>query len=407
MSRRYRWIVLAAGTLAQSSIAAVVVGVPALAPALRSHYGLTLGETGVVLGAVGIGMLPTLLPWGLLADRIGERAVIVVGLTGAGAALAGVSATQTYGAAVAFLILAGALGSSVNAASGRAVMSWFGEEERGLALGIRQTAVPIGGAISAAALPWLASSGDTRPAFLALAAGCLAGAAVAGTLMRDAPRRHLPRTADPRGPLRDARMWRLGGGSALYLVAQIAITGYVVLFLHEHRGLSTHAAAAVLAAINVLAIGTRVGAGRWSDRLGLRVRPIRWIGGALVLAMLLAAGLVDAPLAALVPALMLAGVLSLTWNGLSFTAAAETAGLERSGAALGFQQTLLAVLGAGVPPAFAALVGATSWRTAFALAAAGPLLGLLALRAVPEPRGPMRRRDARTPGRSALPPVAR
>lgn len=385
MSGRYRWIVLAAGTLAQSSFAAVSVGIPALAPALRSHYGLTLGETGVVLGAVGIGMLPTLLPWGLLTDRIGERAVIVVGLAGSAGALAGVSATHTYGAAVGFLVLAGALGSSVNAASGRAVMGWFAEAERGLALGIRQTAIPIGGAISAAALPWLASSGDTGPAFLALAAGCVAGAAVAGAFMRDAPRHGLRRPTALPSPLRDATMWRLASGSSLYLVSQIAITGYLVLFLHEHRGLSAHAAAAVLAGTNVLAIGARIGAGRLSDRLGARVRPVRWIGAVLTLAMLLVAGAVDAPLAVLVPALLLAGVLGLSWNGLSFTAAAETAGLERSGAALGFQQTLLAVLGAGVPPAFAALVGATSWRTAFALAAAGPLLGLLALRRVPEP----------------------
>jgi len=407
MSSRYRWVVLGAGTLAQSSFAAVSVGIPALAPALRSHYGLTLGETGVMLGAVGIGMLPTLLPWGLLADRIGERAVIVVGLAGSAAALAGVSATHTYGSAAGLLVLAGAFGASVNAASGRAVMGWFGAEERGLALGIRQTAIPIGGAISAGALPWLASSGDTRPAFLALGSGCLAGMFVAAALMRDAPRDSLPRTTDPRAPLRDATMWRLSGGSALYLVSQIAVTGYVVLFLHEHRGLSPHAAAAVLAGTNVLGIGARIGAGRWSDRLGARVRPIRWVGATLALAMLVVAGLVDAPLTVLVPALLLAGVLGLSWNGLSFTAAAETAGLERSGAALGFQQTLLAVLGAGVPPAFAVLVDATNWRTAFALAAAGPLLGLLVLRRVPEPEGVTRRRAARTPGTSAIPPAAR
>jgi hypothetical protein len=46
-------VILAAGTLAQASFTTVSVGLPALAPALRSHYGLTLGETGVVLGAVG------------------------------------------------------------------------------------------------------------------------------------------------------------------------------------------------------------------------------------------------------------------------------------------------------------------------------------------------------------------
>ena len=44
-STRYRWVILAAGTLAQASFSALSVGLPALAPALRSHYDLTLGET--------------------------------------------------------------------------------------------------------------------------------------------------------------------------------------------------------------------------------------------------------------------------------------------------------------------------------------------------------------------------
>src|SRR5205807_6402700 len=52
---RYRWVVLAAGTLAQASFSASSVGLPALGPALKSHYGLTLGETGVVRGAIGSG----------------------------------------------------------------------------------------------------------------------------------------------------------------------------------------------------------------------------------------------------------------------------------------------------------------------------------------------------------------
>jgi sugar phosphate permease len=406
MAGRYRWVVLAAGTLAQASFSALSVGLPALAPVLQAHYQLSLGQTGLALGAVGIGMLPTLLPWGVLADRTGERAVIATGLAGAAAALAAAAVTRTAAALVALLALAGALGASVNAASGRAVMSWFGEDERGLALGIRQTAIPIGGAGAAASLPWLASAGGTRLAFFALAAASLAGSAFAAALVRDSPAR--PAAAAPSDPaplLRDARMWLLGGGSALYLTAQIAITGFAVLFLHQHRGLSTHAAAGVLAGINLLGIAARVGSGRWSDRIRARVRPLREIGLALAAATGLTAALVDASLAALIPVLVAAGVFGLAWNGLSFTAAAETAGTARSGAALGFQQTLLGICVAGVPPAFAAIVAASSWRAAFAAAAAGPLLGALALMRVPEPT--TRRRAARTPGTSAIPPAAR
>ena len=177
-------MILAAGTLAQASFSMTSVALPALAPALRAEYRLSLRETGVVLAGVGIGMLVTLLPWGILADRLDERWVIATGLTGAAAALAGAALTTTYAAVTLVLVLAGALGASVNAASGRAVMAWFPAGELGLALGIRQTAIPIGGAAGAATLPVLASTGGTRLAFFCLGGSCLAGAALAAALIR-------------------------------------------------------------------------------------------------------------------------------------------------------------------------------------------------------------------------------
>src|SRR3954470_12080620 len=122
---RYRWVILGAGTLAQASFSALSVGLPALAPALRSQYALSLGETGVVLGAVGIGMLFTLLPWGLLADHWSEQAVIALGLALAALSLVAAAWTTSYGAIFVTLLLAGAFGASVNAASSRAVMGWF------------------------------------------------------------------------------------------------------------------------------------------------------------------------------------------------------------------------------------------------------------------------------------------
>src|SRR5947209_2118248 len=130
---RYRWVILAAGTLAQASFSTASVGLPALAPEIRAHYRLSLSETGVVLAAIGIGMLFTLLPWGLVADRFDERWVIAAGLVGAGAALAGAAVSGGLRSPVAALIAAGALGASVNAASGPAIMAWVPSTEPGLA----------------------------------------------------------------------------------------------------------------------------------------------------------------------------------------------------------------------------------------------------------------------------------
>jgi sugar phosphate permease len=209
--------------------------------------------------------------------------------------------------------------------------------------------------------------------------------------------------ANVRGPMRDRRMWILGLGAGFYLTAQIGITGFLVLFLHEHRGVSSHAAALLLAAINVLSIGARIASGRWSDRVHTRLRPIRQIGIALTAMTAVVALTTDAPLGVLIPALIVAGCLSMSWNGLAIAAAAETASGGRVGAAIGLQQTLLGVLVAGVPPAFAAVAG-SSWRLAFALAAVGPAIGALALTRVPEP---IRATAVRTRETSVMPPAAR
>jgi sugar phosphate permease len=400
---RYRWVVLGAGTLAQASFSASSVGLPALAPALKSHYALTLSETGIVLAGIGMGMLFTLLPWGLVADRVDERWVIATGLTGAAALLAGASTTHSFGAVTATLVGVGALGASVNAASGRAIMSWFPASELGLALGIRQTAIPIGAAIGAGLLPILASAGGTRLAFLFLGAASLTGAGIAAAFIRSGSPDE-PELGDVSGPVRDPRMWLLGTGTGLYLVAQIGIISFVVLFLHEHRGVSTHLAALVLVGIYVLAVAARIGSGTTSDRLGNRLLPLRAIGIALAISTAGVAAATDAPLALLIPLFVVAGTLSMAWNGLAYAAAAEAAGSARTGAALGFQQTLLGVVVAGAPPVVAA-VATHSWRAAFFLVAAGPAAGVLILQRLREPA--RRARPARTRGTSATLPATR
>jgi sugar phosphate permease len=355
----------------------VLIGLPVLAPALRDAHDLSLVGVGLVLDAVWIGTLLTLLPWGMLADRIGERLVLAAGVGGCGAALVGAGFAGGFGPLVALLALAGAAGASVNAASGRAVMQWFPADERGLALGVRQTAIPLGGLVAALALPAL----GLRTAFLFLAAVCVAGAIFGLAVIRD--REGADDVLEPRGlgvTLRDRRLWLLCLGSSFYLVAQLAIVGFLVLFLHDERGFSPGEAAAVLGGVQVLAAVLRIGGGRWSDALGSRLRPLRLVGLASSVTLALVVVLLDASPAVLAAAFVLAGGFSMAWNGLSFTAAAEIAGRSRSGAALGMQQSALAAAGAIVPPAFAAVVAASSWRVGFAVAAASPLVGVQLLR---------------------------
>jgi MFS family permease len=379
---RYRWLVLAAGTFAATAYSAVLIGLPVMGPALRDAYGLSLIRVGLVFDSVWVGGMLTLLPWGLLADRVGERVVLSSGLACCAAALAGAAYASSFGLLFALLGLAGAAGASVNAASGRAVMLWFPAAERGFALGLRQTAIPLGGLVAALLLPVL----TLRSAFLVLAALSAAGALFGALVIRErgAPEEVL----EPRGlgaTLRDGRLWLLCAGSSFYLVAQLAITGFVVLFLHDERGFSRGAAAGVLAGVQVLAAAMRIGGGRWSDLIGSRLRPLRLVGLASSVTLAFVAAVLSAPIVLLVAAFILAGGFAMAWNGLSFTTAGELAGRARSGAALGMQQTALAAAGAIVPPVFAATVSASSWQVAFAVAAAFPLGGVLLLRPLREP----------------------
>jgi sugar phosphate permease len=352
-----------------------------MAPALRREFHLSLGQTGVLISVSLVGSIVSLIPWGIATDRVGERIVLVVGLAGCGGFLIAAASARSFWSLALLVAWAGLLGASVQSASGRAVMHWFDPRQRGLALAIRQTAIPISGFAIALALPPVVRAGGVGWGFAAMGLACLAGALVGGAILREGPRRPPP-AGVPAGPapLRDRRLWTLSIGSGLVLAPQLCVTGFAVLFLHERRGVATGSAAAVLAAMQALAVGGRIAAGRWSDVRKSRVAPLRAIALVVAGLVVLTAALLDAPLAVLAPVLVVAGSAAMSWNPLSFAAAVELAGHGRSGTAIGLQQTLLNLPGAAYPGLFGALVAATSWRVGFVVVALFPLAGWRVLR---------------------------
>ena len=75
-----------------------------------------------------------------------------------------------------------------------------------------------------------------------------------------------------RHPLRDRRIWRISVGSALLIVTQVAITGFVVLFFESQHDFSARAGRRVLAAMNVFGAAGRLLGG---SALGPARRPHR------------------------------------------------------------------------------------------------------------------------------------
>ena len=359
-------MVLGVGSAATAALAAVQGGLPALGPAIQEAYGLSLVEVTAVFTSFALGTVLTLLAWGVLSDRAGERIVIGGGLAAGALAMFAAAGSHGYTALLAWMALAGMLGSSAVAASGRAVFGWFPREERGLALGLRQTAVPAGAALASFTLPPLASGAGVHAALYALAGGMLLAAIASAIWLRDGPR---VESAAPPAPdaARDPRIWRLSAASSLMIIGQVGMTSLLVLYLYSERDWTAAHAALALGGMQVGAALARVCAGRWSDLRGERVEPFRRL--ATLAGVLLLAGAVIGP-----PALLAGGVAAMSWNGLSFTAAAEISGRRQAGKAMGIQNTAMRLVAAGVPVGLGALASAVSWPLVFVVMGVAPLI---------------------------------
>jgi sugar phosphate permease len=370
----YRWAVLALGAASTAALAAVQSGLPALGPALQSAFGLSLVEVTAVFTAFGLGTVATVYAWGVLADRVGERLVLAVGPAVGGGALAAVALADGLASLLAGMFAAGVFAAAATSGSGRAVFGWFPRAERGLALGLRQTAVPVGAAAASFSLPALAIATSLDVALFVLAGGLVASSIAAALWLRDPPARE---SAAPPAPpaARDPRIWRLGVASALLIVGQVGVSSLIVLYLFSERGWSATEAALALGVIQLGGAVGRIAAGRWSDQRDERIQPFRRLAltaGALLLGATL---LANAASVLFVPLLMAGGMFAMSWNGLSFTAAAEISGGAQAGRAMGLQNTLMRVAGAGAPLALGALAAAASWQLAFLVMGLAPLAG--------------------------------
>ncbi|MDT7725981.1 MAG: hypothetical protein QOI21_2557 [Actinomycetota bacterium] len=374
-----RWLILGLGLAAQTASCAFLYGIPFLVPQMRAAEGLSLAQAGTVVAAPSIGLLFTLILWGALTDRYGERLIMALGLGSSGLLLlyAGLGGHSLRTLFVLFL-LAGACTASVNAASGRVVMGWFQASERGVAMGIRQTAQPLGVGVAAIGLPPLADHWGFPQAILLPAGLAIVVALLVAWLVVDPPRPAKTAGAGPKptSPYRKPTLWRLHGASSLLVVPQFAVSAFAPVYLVTVHHWSPLSAGWFLGGVQVLGAGGRLLSGYWSDRVGNRLGPMRQLAVASAGVMLLVA-LGDATWPWLVVlALVLAAVITVSDNGLGFTASAELAGISWAGRAMGAQNTTQNIAAALTPPLLGLVIGDTRYALAFCIAAVFPLLAI-------------------------------
>ena len=392
MRVRNRWMILSLTMVAQIAGVTASFGVPTVLPQLGEAFDTTVAQAGVVAGLPSLGLLLTLLPWGVVIDRAGERTTIVASLLLTAAALGALRAADDLWGVSAAMLAVGAACGPVNAASGRLVLSWFSARERGLAMGIRQCGLPLGMGLAALVLPsaadrWGFVAAMSLPAVLALAAVPL-------ILITAEPPAAAPPGAHPRpdapgrgSPYRNRTLWRVHGVSMLLGVPQITLTVYALTYLVQEQGWSAPLAGAAVAAAQAPGAAGRLLLGVWSDRIGDRMRPVRWLTATTAPLLVLLTALPLLWGAAAVPLLLSCLVATMWHNGLTFTAVAETAGTAWAGRALAAQNWLQAVSTVLTPVLMAVVITVWGLPAVFAVAAlfAAAAIPLIPVVRVPRP----------------------
>jgi MFS family permease len=371
-----RWTVslISVGVAASSFL--YINGVAFLVPSLVAVRRIPMAEAALLASMPSWGMVATLVLWGYLTDRLGERFVMTVGSTLTGAAALCAASAQSLGAMGVFLFAGGMAAASSNTAGGRLVSGWFPKNRRGLAMGIRQTAQPLGIACGASIIPGLAER-EPRAGLLFLAVACLLAALVGALVIVDPPRTLGKAANDPEpvSPYRGAgTLWRIHAVSALLMVPQTVTATFMLVWLMQYHGWSVTAAGGAVTFSQLLGAVGRIFVGRRSDRIGSRMRPVRTIAIVAAAALFLLA-LVDNASSGYGVLLMIAiSVIAVLDNGLEATAITELAGPFWSGRALGIQNTAQRLMAAGASPLFGALVVAGPYRFAWVLCGLFPLL---------------------------------
>ena len=182
----YRWVVLAVAVTSQTTASFVTQGVNVLIPFWQSAYRLTPATAALAASAVNIGPIVSMLFLGWAIDRFGERKVVSSTMIGMGlTAFCTARLAPDYPMLLLFVALMGAFYASVQPGGMRAIVQWFPPRQRGMATGVRQGGLPLGGALAALILPALAVSGGWPASVYAQGGVVVAGGVVFAVLYRE------------------------------------------------------------------------------------------------------------------------------------------------------------------------------------------------------------------------------
>ncbi|MBT2208267.1 MFS transporter [Actinomadura sp. NEAU-AAG7] len=375
-SVRYRWVVLGIATFAQAASSFFVQGIGAMGITLQRDLDLSTAQLGLLLSAAQFAPLIGLVVAGELLDRYNERWVVGAGACVVAAGLGAGSLAPGYAALLGVLLVVGAGYSTAQPGGSKAVASWFDASQRGLAMGLRQAGLPLGGALAAAVLPLVADVQGWRTALVVGGCVALAGAAVFMGFYRAPPLPEAPRgekvtLATRVRMLREPSMVKIMLSGTSLISVQSGILVLTVLYLHDVTELGAGAAALVLVVAQGAGVAGRICMAAWSDRVGsgryasVMICMVAVVAGMAALATPLGRA---APTACLL--FVWLGFFGYGWYGPWVAYVAESAPPGKTGFALGLAMSVNQIAIILAPPLLGLLRDATGGFT--------PVWGVLA-----------------------------
>ncbi|MCW9132599.1 MFS transporter [Bacillus paramycoides] len=171
----YKWIMLIFATITQATATLITYGVGAFALFWKEEYSLTNMQSGLLVSIVNIGPLFCMLFVGRLLDRYNEKLLISISSFLLGGSLLLTNTVNEFTGLLFVLLLVGAFYSVSQPGGSKVIIKWFSKENRGLAMGIRQAGIPIGGTLAGVLIPFLTIKYNVAYAINIIACICIIG----------------------------------------------------------------------------------------------------------------------------------------------------------------------------------------------------------------------------------------
>lgn len=380
-------LVLIATLAIQALATLMVLAPPVFAGLAAPDFGISANHIGVFTAVVySAAVLSTGMSGGPVR-RYGAIRVSQVALVIGAAGLALLSSASIWLGLIGAVFIGIGYGP-MTPASSHLLIRQTPPARRALVFSIKQTGVPLGGALAGLVVPPLAIPFGWRGAALAIAAVSVLLAIVCEPLHKS-----LDDDADPKAAggshivaavnmvLGEPVLRRLALASLSFSAMQLCVSAFVVNFLTERAGMALVAAGVVMAVLQATGIVGRVLWGWTADRLLSARQALSLLG--------LTIGSTGAVLALVGPgwpfALVLIvaaalGAVALGWNGVFLAEVARLAPVGSAGIATGGALALTFVGALLGPPIFGAIIDMTgSYRVAFFVAAAAAALSGVAV----------------------------